>query len=75
MIYIWFVNVDTSRYIGSHLQFVGILMLRGNLNSTLWFGVHKLVHQTNVQHLKLFEMKSNVGINVDKFKSKVMFSV
>lgn len=81
MIYIWFVNVGTSRYIGSHLQFVGILTLQGNLTSTLWFGVHKLVHQTNVQHLNLFEMKSSVGINVDKFKVsgkfkfKVMFSV
>jgi hypothetical protein len=55
MIYIWFINVGTSRYIGSHLQVVGILMLQGNLTLTLWFGVHKLVRQTNVQRLNLFE--------------------
>ncbi len=59
--YIWFVNVGTSRYIGSHLQFVSILMLQGNLTLTLWFGVHKLVQQTNVQHLNLFEMKIMLG--------------
>jgi hypothetical protein len=47
--------VGTSRYIGSHLQVVGILMLQGNLTLTLWFGVHKLVRQTNVQRLNLFE--------------------
>jgi len=40
MIHIWFVNVGTSRYIGSHLQFVSILMLQGNLTLTLWFGVN-----------------------------------